>query len=154
MSFSTDLASLMANQLSRFVTLNPHQLAGQVENLDFWLGQVRHALEALDGYAVRFVRMEGAQERYVSASGTSLPLAAPAPGNVTVTPLKALKKGIVTQPAAAPQPPYRIPDRELQKARRELLDTTSRFLARCRDEGLISAQKYAAALAGLGLPSA
>ena len=37
MSFSTDVAKLVADQLSRFVTLNPHQLAGQVANLDFWL---------------------------------------------------------------------------------------------------------------------
>ena len=37
MSFSTDVAKLVADQLSRFVTLNPHPLAGQVANLDFRL---------------------------------------------------------------------------------------------------------------------
>lgn len=136
MSFSTDLAALVANQLSRFVTLNPHQLAGQAENLDFWLGQVRHALEALDEYAVRFVRLEGAQERYVTRHGTTRTV-----------------YDVVTETARerTPPPPRRIPDRELQKARRELLDATTRFLARCRDEGLISAHEHAAALAGLGL---
>jgi hypothetical protein len=34
MSFSTDIAALVANQLSRFVTLNRHQLAGQAANPD------------------------------------------------------------------------------------------------------------------------
>ena len=50
MSFSTDMAKLVADQLSRFVTLRPHQLAGQAANLDFWLAQVRHALGGIDGY--------------------------------------------------------------------------------------------------------
>ena len=37
MSYSSDIASILAEQLARFVTLNPHQLAGHVPNLDFWL---------------------------------------------------------------------------------------------------------------------
>ena len=50
MSFSTDIAELVANQLSRFVTLNRHQLAGQAANLEFWVVQVRLALDTIDGY--------------------------------------------------------------------------------------------------------
>ncbi len=57
MAFSSDLAKLVADQLTRFVTLNRHQLAGQVANLDFWMAQVRNALETIDGYGVRFVRL-------------------------------------------------------------------------------------------------
>ncbi len=57
MSFSTDLAELVTRQLSRLVTLNQHQLAGQVANLGFWLAQVQHALAVIDGYGVRFLRM-------------------------------------------------------------------------------------------------
>ena len=64
MSFSTDIAELVANQLSRFVTLNRHQLAGQAANLDFWLGEVQHALAVIDGYGVRFTRMHAAQEQH------------------------------------------------------------------------------------------
>lgn len=47
MSFSTEMAGLVAGQLARFVTLNRHQLAGQVANLEFWLAQVRHAWVSL-----------------------------------------------------------------------------------------------------------
>src|SRR3954471_14676429 len=77
-SCSTDMAKLVAEQLSRFVTLNPHQLAGQVANLDFWLAEVRHALAAIEGYGMRFVRMEAAQEQYVAAHGTTLSEVGPA----------------------------------------------------------------------------
>src|SRR3954468_2908921 len=98
MSFSTDLAGLVADQLSRFVTLNRHQLAGQVANLDFWLAQVRHALAVIDGYGVRFRRVQPAQEEYGAAHGTT----EFAPGVDFPTEQKA-------------SPPRRIPDRELQK---------------------------------------
>lgn len=139
MSFSTDLAALVANQLSRFVTLNSDQLAGQVENLDFWLGQVRHALEALDGYAVRFVRMEGGQQRYVTRHGTTRKV-----------------YDVVTETARerTPPRPRRIPERELNNARRKLLDATARFLVRCRQEDLVTQQHLAEIAKRLGLDPA
>jgi hypothetical protein len=135
-SFSTDLATLVANQLTRFVTLNPHQLAGQVANLDFWLAQVRHALDTLEGYGVRFVRMDGAQQQYVAAHGTTV----------------SSKPFIDVDPVnVAPPPPRRIPHHVLNKARRELLDAAGRFLRRCRDEGMISEAELAAACREVGL---
>jgi hypothetical protein len=86
-----------------FVTFNRHQLAGQVANLDFWLAQVRHALAAIDGYGVRFVRMEAAQERYVAAHGTT-----------------EFIQNADERIERKASPPRRIPDRELRKARRAL----------------------------------
>src|SRR3954471_15220205 len=77
-SCSTDMAKLVADQLSRFVTLNRHQLAGQVANLDFWLAEVRHALSVIDGDGVRSVRLEAGQEQYVATHGTVLPEVGPA----------------------------------------------------------------------------
>jgi hypothetical protein len=128
------MAELVANQLSRFVTLNPHQLAGQVANLDFWLSQVRHALEVMDGYGVRFVRMDAAQKQYVATHETTLSEIGPA--------------GVT---ARRPPPPRRIPDRELQKARRALVDATCRFLERCRYDGLITESQLSAELKRLGV---
>jgi crotonobetainyl-CoA:carnitine CoA-transferase CaiB-like acyl-CoA transferase len=134
MSFSTDMAELVANQLSRFVTLNRHQLAGQVANLDFWLAQVRHALEVIDGYSARFVRMDAAQEHYVATHRTTTSEVGP------------------TGPRErTPPPPRRIPDRELQKARRALVEAARRFLERCRQDGLISESQLATAFEGLGI---
>jgi hypothetical protein len=133
-SFSTDMARLVTDQLSRFVTLNRHQLAGQVANLDFWLAQVRHALAIIDGYGVRYVRMHGAQERYVSAHGSteSIPVV----------------DGYKERRAS---PPRRISDRELQKERRALIDAAARFLERCQQDGLISELQMSEATTNLGI---
>lgn len=133
MSFSTDLAGLVADQLSRFVTLNRHQLAGQVANLDFWLAQVHHALSAIDGYGVRFVRMNAAQERYVAAHST--------------TEFIQNADDWIERKAS---PPRRIPDRELRKARRALTEAASRFLERCRKDELISEAEFSEASRNLG----
>jgi hypothetical protein len=128
------MAKLVADQLSRFVTLNPHQLAGQVANLDFWLAQVLHALSVIDGYGVRFVRMEAAQAHYVAVLDT------------TVSEI-----GPCGPEERRPPPPRRIPDRELQKARRALLEAVRRFLERCRHDGLISESHCSEVLKGLGI---
>jgi hypothetical protein len=129
-SFSTDMAKLVADQLSRFVTLRSHQLAGQAANLDFWIAQVRHALGVIDGYGVRFVRMEGGQQQYVAAHDTKLSEVGPA--------------GVEER---RPHPPRRIPDRELRKERRVLVEAATRFLERCRADGLVANSIVSAALA-------
>ena len=131
MSFSTDIAKLVADQLSRFVTLNPHQLAGQVENLDFWLAEVRHALAVIDEYGVRFVRLHAAQEQFVAAHNVTASKIGPA--------------GVTERPPPAVR---RIPDRELRQARRALVESATKFLERCRSEGLVADAVVSAALAG------
>jgi hypothetical protein len=103
-----------------------------VANLDFWLDQVRHALAVIDGYGVRFVRMQGAQEHHVAQHGTRQF----ALGAEDYTPQ--------TRPAR----PRRVPDRELRQARRELVEAAGRFLERCRAEGLVADAVASAALAG------
>ena len=134
-SFSSDLANLVADQLSRFVTLNRHQLAGQVANLDFWLAQVRHALAVIDGYGVRFVRMSGAQEHYVVQHGTT----------------EFVLGAEDYSPKTSPARPHRVPERELQKSRRALVEVTSRLLERCRRDELITAAQFSDACRELGV---
>ncbi len=70
MSFSENMAKVVADQLARFVTLNTHQLAGHVANLDFWVSQARHALEVIDGYEPRFRQLKAAQDQYVAEHRT------------------------------------------------------------------------------------
>ena len=132
MLFTTDMAGLVAGQLSRFVTLNRHQLAGQVENLNFWLAEVHHALDMIDGYGVRFVRLHAAQERYVATHNVTMSEVGPTGVN-----------------ERSPTEVRRIPDRDLQKARRALVEAASRFLERCVAEGLLSADQVSAELSGL-----
>jgi hypothetical protein len=85
-------------------------MAGQVENLDFWLAEVRHALGVLDGYGVRFVRLHAGQERYVANHAITVSVVDPA--------------GVTKRPPPAVR---RIPDRELRQARRALVEVVSRF---------------------------
>ncbi len=118
------------DQLSRLATLRPYQLAGQAANLDFWLAQVRHALEAIDGYAVRFVRMEGGQERYIALHDAKVSHIGPT--------------GIEER---NPPSPRRIPERDLRQARRSLVEAATRFLDRCRAEGLVADSVVSTALA-------
>jgi hypothetical protein len=120
--------------LSRFVTLNRHQLAGQAANLDFWLSQVYHALTVIDGYGPRFVRMHAAQEQYVATHGT-----------------KEYALGWEYPVASKAAPPRRIPDREMRSARKSLVEAAYRFVARCHRDHLISETCFLDVCRSLGI---
>lgn len=119
MAFTTDMANLVAGQLSRFITLNRHQLAGQVANLDFWIAQVCNAQEAIDGYSARFERLKASQRRYVADHET-----------VAFDLRETSMRGRA-------EPPRRVADSELQQARRSLREAAYRFLIRCCNEGMV-----------------
>ena len=134
MPYASDVARLVADQLNRLVTLNPHQLAGQAANLDFWMAESRHALDVIDTYPERFRRLKAAQARYVSEHGTSeFNLDAP------------------YRTQGAPAPPRPVPSAELQDSRRALCEAVARLLARFRKEGLVDDAAVAAASERLGL---
>jgi len=69
-AYSSDIAKTLTQQLTRFVTLNRHQLAGHVANLDFWMAEVRHCFEVIDGYGQRFNRMKKAEGKHVAEHHT------------------------------------------------------------------------------------
>jgi hypothetical protein len=119
---SAERATLVANQLERFMTLPTHRLAGQAANFAFWRDQVRHALAAIDGHGTRFVVMQMAQEQFVVAHDVKI-----------VNPR-------VGSYHDAPKPPpkaKRHSDTELQKARRLLIQAVKRFANRCKSERLL-----------------
>jgi hypothetical protein len=134
MPYSTDVADLLAVQLTKFVTLNRHQLAGQVANLDFWMGEVAHALSVVDGYHQRFEQLKSAQQGYVSAHRTIE---------------FSLDDPCCTVQQAAP--PRRISGQDMQNSRRAVCDATYRFLVRCFREGLISDPRLRETLAGFDI---
>ncbi len=148
MPYSSDVANLIADQLTKFISLNRHQLAGQVANLDFWVGEVRHALDVIDGYGVRFVRLSMNQEHFLKMQDT---------GELRTGPIlvDAPRLRIADPPASNPlpyaRPVRRIPDRELQQARRNLTDAVFKFLSRCFREALISEKQFAGICKQLGL---
>lgn len=119
MSFSEEMAKVVADQLARFATLNKHQLAGHVANLDFWVSEARHVLEVIDGYEPRFRRMKAGQDQHVAEHGTL----AYFPGDPEIR--------------CAPDPPRRVAHGSLREARRSVTEATYRFLVRCCNDGLI-----------------
>ncbi len=134
MAFSDDLAALVARQLERFMTLDRHRLAGQAANLDFWVGEARHALDVLDvldGYDARFRRLELGQAESRARHGLGAPDRFDAPGT--------------------PDLPRRAPDGPRRVARRAVADAAHRFLLRCHREGLIPESRLRAACEQLGV---
>jgi hypothetical protein len=134
MSFSTEMAKLVTDQISKFVTLNRHQLAGHVANLDFWTAQVRHCLAVLDGYGKRFHQLKTAQARHVAERHiTEFSLDDPC-----------CSQGV-------PTPPRKVPDSELKEARTALCNATRRFLVRCHKEGFIGEAEFRKTCEQLGI---
>lgn len=110
MSYATEVANLLTAQLDRFVTLNRHQLAGQVANLDFWMAEAEHALAVIDGYDKRFDCLDRAQRQYVQRhEAIEFDTARP--------------RGTVRRAA----PPSRVPVDELREGRQSLCDSACRF---------------------------
>jgi hypothetical protein len=133
MPYSTDIVKPLTAQLTKVVTLNRHQLAGQVANLDFWLGEARHGLAVIDGYGQRFDRLRAAQQQFVSEHGT--------------------REFSHHDPSheQTPAPPKRIPDGEMRESRHALCDAVYRFLVRCYHEDLISESVVREACGQLGI---
>lgn len=120
MAYSSDIANLLADQLTKFTTLNRHQLAGHAANLDFWTAEVRHCLDVIDGYNRRFEQMKAAQLEYTDQHGTIE---------------YSLDDPCCTRTKA--QPPRRVANAELAGSRSRLREATYRFLVRCCNERLI-----------------
>ena len=70
MASSSHITKTLTVQITKVVTLNRHQLAGHVANLDFWVAEVRHCLDVIDGYDRRFEQMKAAQTAHISENGT------------------------------------------------------------------------------------
>jgi hypothetical protein len=118
-SYSEKIAKVLADQLARFVTLNTHQLAGYVATLDFWISEVGHTLNVINGYEQRFRQLKIAQDRYVDKHGTQTYL---------------LEDPHIV---GRPEPPRRVPHTSLRDARCSVTEATYRLLVRCCNEGLI-----------------
>ncbi len=134
MSYSSEVANLIASQLSRFMTLSRYQLAGQAANLDFWLSEARHAVEVIDRYGQRFEQMKSTQNRYVSEHET----------------LAHDSRDEFSKPKP-PDPPIRVSDVELKQARRAVTDTAYRFFVLCTNEGFITESRLREACDNLGI---
>lgn len=132
-AYSLACATLIAEQMKRFVTLNAYQLAGQFENLDFWISEANHALKVIDDYEVRFRRMKDGQAEFVEKFEVTVPL----PSNPQVR--------------RKPSPPMRISNHELQGARQAITDAAYRFLIRLYTERMIDEARLTSICQGLNV---
>jgi hypothetical protein len=138
MTYSVNLAEVITQQMVRFATLNRHQLAGHLLNLDFWLDEIRHALSVIDGYQPRFRKLKEAQEKF---GGPPPP-----------TPPSRLRKlrGVPEFFGGTPPLPHRISDSDLAEARRALVDAGYGWLRRCYREGLLTKDQFRVHCESLG----
>lgn len=139
MSYSIERAALIANQLERLATQNPHQLAGQASNLDFWVAEAAHAIATLDDYPSRFRKLRDAQVGWVNAHGTKVSGYCPHCHG-------ACELGPVT-----PGPPRRIPSEDIAAARDAVRLGVRRYLLRLYRAHFVEEDAVRRACAGLGV---
>jgi hypothetical protein len=135
MAYTTEISNLLAATLGRMTTLNAHQLAGHVANLDFWLSEVKHCIQVIDGYRERFRAMKAAEMRYTGLHQTMTysgePMDFSDPWDV--------------------RPPSAIPKAQFAAAKSELLDAANRFLLRCYQSRLIDEKSLRQAADSIGV---
>jgi hypothetical protein len=139
MSYSTEISKTLADTLTGFVSLNSHQLVGHAANLDFWLVEVRHCVEVIEGYRKRFDAMKSSQVRYVTERGT---LEFSHRCGDDFCPICAQGQSV--------SPPRPIRDQELKEAVRELRDAAYHFLVRCYRAGFIDEARFREAAESIG----
>jgi len=119
MSYSIEQAGLLERQLERFATLEAHQLAGHVANLEFWLGEAIHVLATIDGYPDRFRRLRDGQQAWVKRHDT-----------LDNRPCPVCRESPCELGAEPPPPLTRIPSEQMDAARRGVRQGCYRFLLR------------------------
>jgi hypothetical protein len=125
--YMMEQADRIALQLERFTTGYDHHVVGQYANLDFWLGEVVHALEVLEAYPRRFAAMSDAQAAWIEEHQTTVGEYCPHCGGACR----------YTDQRQRPTPPARVASAERLEAQRRLRNATYFFLLRCYRLGLM-----------------
>jgi hypothetical protein len=141
MAYTLDQATLVATQLERLATYQQHQLIGQLENLEFWLREARHAIDVIEEYPARFARLREAQDRWVDAHDTRVFIVeCPHCGG---GPCK-------LESERRPPPPRRLASSDLSSARRSVTEAGYHLLLRLYRAGWIDEARLRAGCDQLG----
>ena len=116
--YSIAKATLIADQLERLATQHPHQLAGQLSNLAFWMAEARAAIAVIDDYPARFRRLHDAQVAWVRERDVKVPYYCP------------ICKGECEFSPQTPVAPRRTPSEELDGARTRVKRGAAQLLVR------------------------
>jgi hypothetical protein len=60
-----NIAEALIDVLNGAAQSRDHRLVGYAANVDFWVGEIQHCIDALDGFALRQQRFEAAVSRAV-----------------------------------------------------------------------------------------
>jgi hypothetical protein len=118
LSYSIAKAALIADQLERLSTQHPHQLAGQLSNLAFWMAEAAAAIAVIDDYPARFRRLHDAQVAWVRERNSRVSFYCP------------ICEGECEFSPQTPAAPRRTPSEELDVARRRVKQGATRLLLR------------------------
>lgn len=138
MSYSTEKAALIAEQLRRLATQHPHQLAGQLSNLEFWMSEAAAAIAVIRDYPVRFRRLRDAQVAWVSERDVKVPFYCP------------ICQGECEFSPGTPNAPHRISSQVMDAAQDDVRGAATQLLLRLYRSGLLTSpdlHRYASALA-------
>ena len=64
MIYCLEKAALVEKRIKSFSTMHAYQVAGQYENIEFWLEEVRSSFRAIDEYSSRFKKMNSAEQKW------------------------------------------------------------------------------------------
>jgi hypothetical protein len=143
MAYSLEIADAVSRTIGKFVTLNNHQLAGHLANLEFWTRQIENALDAVDGYAKRQRTLEQAQKQYIKTHETR---------QFSIDENEARRKyENEFGPIRAVPDRSRIDAETLATKRRNIVDSFYRFILRCFKERLLTKEEARQALDKLGI---
>jgi hypothetical protein len=118
MPYVEDITEPLIKTLTYTGGLPARQLAGHAANLGFWVGEIKHAFDVIDGYGERFKELKDGERIAAERLGPEF------------HPFHSRK---LVRPG--------ISDHELKELRRRLIDSVSHVLSRCYKEGFVSEAK-------------
>lgn len=138
MPYTVEIARALVETLRTFVTLNRHQFAGNVANIEFWYDETRHCLSVIDGYRARIEAIKEAQGRYAAV-------------HQTVT-YRNGDGGYENDERYRSVPPARanLSDQELKELRKSVVDAAYAFALRAFREKRIAEREFGTLVERIG----
>ncbi len=129
MSYISDIVSPLVRVLDHTRGLPRHLLAAHAVNIEFWVDEVCHVLQVIDGYNHRFYRMREAQARYDQDHG----------GHPVNNPSGTFDS-LTSEPPVRPS----VSDAELKSLRAQVLVAIGELIDRLAREAIVSLEDRSA----------
>lgn len=123
MIYTVQKAKLLSEQLQKFSKADSWIIVGQFVNLEFWLDEVKAAINTIDQHSIRFDKMHDSQKEWIESHSIKIPDNCP------------VCLGICELGTGSRKP--HLPKRSIEtksdkkESRKELLDSAYAFLLQC-----------------------